>query len=71
LTVEISDSGVGMDREMLDRIFEPYFSTKDVGTGLGLSIAKKIIEDHTGKIEASSKKNAGTKITIFLPVEKL
>ena len=71
LTVEIIDSGVGMDQEMLDRIFEPYFSTKEVGTGLGLSIAKKIIEDHTGKIQASSEKNAGTKITIFLPVENL
>ena len=59
-----------MDRETLDRIFEPYFSTKEVGTGLGLSIAKKIIEDHTGKIEVSSNKNAGTKITIFLPTEK-
>jgi len=71
LTVEISDSGVGMDRETLDRIFDPYFSTKEVGTGLGLSIAKKIIEDHTGKIEASSKKNEGTKIIIFLPVRNL
>ena len=71
LTVEISDSGAGMDRETLARIFEPYFSTKKVGTGLGLSIAKKIIEDHAGKIDASSKINAGTKITIFFPVEKL
>jgi signal transduction histidine kinase len=69
MTVEISDSGTGMDRETLDRIFEPYFSTKEVGTGLGLSIAKKIIEDHSGKIEVSSKKNEGTRITIFLPGE--
>jgi signal transduction histidine kinase len=69
MTIEISDSGVGMDRETRDRIFEPYFSTKEVGTGLGLSIAKKIIEDHTGKIEVSSKKNAGTKITVFLPAK--
>jgi signal transduction histidine kinase len=69
LTIEISDSGAGMDRKTQDRIFEPYFSTKEVGTGLGLSIAKKIIEDHSGKIEVSSKKNAGTKITIILPQE--
>lgn len=69
MTVEINDSGAGINRETLDRIFEPYFSTKDVGTGLGLSIAKKIIEDHEGRIEASSKKDEGTKITIFLPVE--
>lgn len=69
LTVEISDSGEGMEQEMLDRIFEPYFSTKEVGTGLGLSIAKKIIDDHRGKIEAASEKNKGTKITVFLPAE--
>jgi signal transduction histidine kinase len=71
LTVEIIDSGLGMNQETLDRIFEPYFSTKEVGTGLGLSIAKKIIEDHEGKIEASSDKNKGTKIIIFLPAENL
>ena len=67
LTIEIKDSGVGMDQQTLNRIFEPYYSTKEVGTGLGLTIAKKIIEDHEGKIEASSQKNVGTKITIFLP----
>ena len=69
ITIEISDTGAGIDREILDRIFDPYFSTKEVGTGLGLSIAKKIIEDHSGKIEATSEKNKGTKIKIFLPRE--
>jgi signal transduction histidine kinase len=69
LMVEVIDSGPGMDQEIRDRIFEPYFSTKEVGTGLGLPIAKKIIEDHTGKIEVSSGKKEGTKINIFLPVE--
>jgi len=69
LMVEVIDSGPGMDQEIRDRIFEPYFSTKEVGTGLGLPIAKKIIEDHAGKIEVSSDKKEGTKINIFLPVE--
>jgi signal transduction histidine kinase len=67
LIIEIKDSGQGMDQQTLNRIFEPYYSTKEVGTGLGLTIAKKIIEDHEGKIEASSQINAGTEITIFLP----
>jgi signal transduction histidine kinase len=67
LTIEINDSGVGMDQQTLNRIFEPYYSTKEVGTGLGLTIAKKIIEDHEGKITASSQKEVGTTITIFLP----
>jgi signal transduction histidine kinase len=69
LRIEIMDSGSGMDKEVVERIFEPYFSTKEVGTGLGLSIAKKIVEDHKGKIEASSQKGLGTKITLFLPFD--
>jgi signal transduction histidine kinase len=67
LTIEIIDSGIGMNKETLDRIFEPYFSTKEMGTGLGLPITKKIIQDHSGRIDVMSKKNAGTNITIFLP----
>jgi len=66
-TLEIIDTGIGIGKDYLDRIFEPYFSTKSAGTGLGLSIAKKIIEDHRGTIRASSKKNEGTKILIELP----
>ena len=69
MTVEISDTGAGMDQETIERIFEPYFSTKEVGTGLGLSIAKKIIEDHAGRIEASSRSNEGTRIVIYLPIK--
>ncbi len=67
LKLVIQDTGPGIDEDMLNRIFEPYFSTKDVGTGLGLPIAKKIIEDHDGSIEASSKENKGITITIRLP----
>ena len=66
---EIKDTGIGMEKEMLSRIFDPDFSTKDVGTGLGLPIAKKIIEDHGGSIKASSEESKGTKILIKLPVQ--
>lgn len=66
-SIEISDSGTGMGKETVDRIFEPYFSTKAAGTGLGLPITKKIIEDHSGKIAVQSEKNAGATISIFLP----
>lgn len=68
--LEIKDTGMGMEKEMLNRIFDPYFSTKDVGTGLGLPIAKKIIEDHGGSIQASSEENKGTKILVTLPKKK-
>jgi len=67
ISLEIKDNGTGMEREVLDRVFEPYFSTKGSGTGLGLPIAKKVIEDHGGTIQVSSQKNKGTKISIYLP----
>jgi len=67
LILVVQDSGAGIGQDLLNRIFEPYFSTKDVGTGLGLPIAKKIIEDHGGTIEASSQMDKSTTITIRLP----
>jgi len=67
LKIVIQDTGAGIGQDMLNRIFEPDFSTKDVGTGLGLPIAKKIIENHDGSIEAFSQENKGTTITIRLP----
>ena len=66
-SIEITDTGTGIDEEMAERIFEPYFSTKDAGTGLGLPIAKKIIEDHGGTIQATVRKAGGLTILIKLP----
>jgi signal transduction histidine kinase len=70
LRLVIRDTGPGMSRETIERIFDPYFSTKDSGTGLGLPIAKKIIEEHGGTIQVSSERRAGTAVTIDLPVEE-
>jgi len=67
LELTVSDTGSGIAENALPKIFDSYFSTKDVGTGLGLPIAKKIIEDHDGRIQVSSKKGSGTVITIRLP----
>ncbi len=59
--IEVIDNGIGISTEMSNKIFEPYFTTKNKGTGLGLSIVKKIIEDHNGKIRIEkNKKMAGT-----------
>ncbi len=69
LFLVIQDTGPGIDQEMLQRIFEPYFSTKDAGTGLGLPIAKKIIQDHQGTITAESRKGQGLTIAITLPID--
>ncbi len=69
LLLEIADTGPGLEPDILERIFEPYFSTKDVGTGLGLPIAKKIITDHGGNITAQPNQPQGLKIRITLPTE--
>lgn len=69
LRLEIKDTGLGMKKETLEKVFEPYFSTKDVGTGLGLPIAKKVIEDHGGTIQISSIFKKGTGILIMFPLD--
>lgn len=68
VVLEISDTGKGMDEDMLDKIFNPYFSTRgSKGTGLGLSIAKRCFEGHKGIIKVESQVGEGTKFTIILP----
>ena len=70
--IEITDNGIGISQEMVSKIFEPYFTTKNKGTGLGLSIVKRIIEDHGGKIKIEKNKNmAGTTSTISFAVQNV
>ena len=69
LSLEIIDTGKDIPKEILKRVFEPYFSTKDVGTGLGLPIAKKIIDDHGGTIDAVKNQPTGIRILISFPIE--
>jgi two-component system nitrogen regulation sensor histidine kinase NtrY len=68
--VSVADSGVGVDAELKERIFEPYFSTRATGTGLGLAIAKKVVADHGGTIELDSELGAGTTVRMRLPVTR-
>lgn len=67
VSVRVEDTGAGIIPENLSRIFEPYFTTKEVGIGLGLAITKRTIEEHGGNISVSSVLNKGTAITINLP----
>jgi two-component system NtrC family sensor kinase len=69
--VRFADTGRGIDPEVRDKIFDPFFSTKGPtkGTGLGLSICYSIIKDHGGTIEIDSGKDRGTRFTIKIPVE--
>lgn len=69
LIIKISDTGVGIAKELQEKIFEPLFTTKQIGTGLGLSSCKNIIEQHGGAISVSSKIRSGTIFTIRIPKE--
>jgi two-component system, NtrC family, sensor histidine kinase PilS len=62
-----TDTGVGMSEAEMERMFEPFNSSRPGGTGLGLAIVFQIIADHNGKISVESKPNLGTKITLLLP----
>jgi len=66
--ISISDSGCGIVEPEKEKIFEPFYTTKDGGTGLGLSIVHKIIESHDGVITVESEVGKGSTFTIFLPV---
>jgi signal transduction histidine kinase len=69
--ITVEDTGIGIPKDELERIFDPFFSTKEVGmgTGLGLSIVYGIIEKHQGTITVESTEGEGTRITIRLPLE--
>ncbi len=68
--IEISDTGAGIEKENISKLFNPFFTTKEVGkgTGLGLSISYGIIEKHQGNIFVESEVGIGTKFTIHLPI---
>jgi PAS domain S-box-containing protein len=65
--ITIADTGIGIPKENLTRIFDPYFTTKTKGSGLGLSTALSIIRKHSGHIEIDSEQGKGTSVHIYLP----
>ncbi len=72
IKIEVSDSGLGIAPEIIDSIFEPYFTTKDSteGTGMGLALVHGIVESYGGKITVDSALAKGTTFSIYLPVTK-
>ncbi len=67
VVISVEDTGPGVPPEVLQKIFDPYFSTKSAGTGLGLAIARKAVEEHGGRIHAENV-NPGLRVVIELPV---
>lgn len=68
--IEIKDNGGGIRREDLERVSQPFFSTKSKGTGLGLAICDELINMHGGKMKISSQEGVGTKVNISLPINR-
>jgi len=69
-TVEVADNGRGIAPEHLPSIFRPFYTTKGEGTGLGLSLARRIVEDHHGRIDVTSAVGKGTTFTVVLPLQR-
>lgn len=69
LQIDITDTGPGIPKDLVDKIFQVYFSTKKTGTGLGLPTAKRIIEEHKGMISVQSEEGKGSNFSIKLPVD--
>ena len=66
---EIKDNGPGIEANMLDRIFEPFYTTRSTGTGLGLAVVRAVILNHGGEIQVNSQPGRGTVFTMTLPVD--
>lgn len=71
VALTITDEGAGISSEILPKIFDPYFSTKELGSGLGLTICYSIVKKHGGHISVQSVEGKGTSFTIYLPVSNV
>ena len=66
--LEVSDTGAGLTPEETERVFTPYYTTKQHGTGLGLAIVQSVVSDHGGRISVESESGVGTSFHIELPL---
>jgi signal transduction histidine kinase len=69
--ITVEDSGEGIDQELVDRFFEPFFTTRSDGTGLGLAIVRRLTEGHGGEISIQNGKAGGAIVTLRLPIEPM
>lgn len=69
VTVMVKDEGVGISKELLERIGEPFYSSKEKGTGLGMTVSFKIVQSHNGTIKFKSEPDKGTEVVVQLPIK--
>ena len=69
IRIEVQDNGKGISQENIDKVLDPYFTTKPEGTGLGLALAYKIIDEHNGTIRFKSTEGQGTAVSVTIPVQ--
>ena len=70
VTIEVQDNGKGIPQENIEKVLDPYFTTKPEGTGLGLALAYKIIDEHNGTIRFKSSKGHGTTVSVTIPMQQ-
>lgn len=68
VTIEVRDRGCGLAPDVLEQMFNPFFTTKDEGTGLGLTMAHRLVEAHGGRLSARNRQGGGAAFTVVLPV---
>lgn len=68
IAVTVRDNGQGIAPDVISKVFDPFFTTRDSGTGLGLSISHQIVSDHGGRIAIDSEPGRGTEVTVWIPV---
>jgi two-component system sensor histidine kinase HydH len=71
IQLDVSDTGVGISGHELNKIFQPFYTTKEKGSGLGLAIVAKVVDDHRGRIQVRSQPNRGTTFSILLPLSQM
>ena len=67
IEIHFKDTGSGISKKNMEKVFAPFFTTKQTGTGLGLSVVKKVMEIHSGQVDIKSRLGKGTIVTLRIP----
>ena len=69
MLIRVSDNGPGIPDDLIDQVFDPFFTTRAAGTGLGLAVLASVVQRHGGTVHANNRESGGAQFTILLPVE--